>query len=44
MTRPKANPRLRVAFLAVVENQLRDNDPPETRQTLERLQAEGYSA
>jgi len=44
MTRPEANPRLRAAFLEVVENQLRDNDPPETRQTLERLRAEGYSA
>jgi hypothetical protein len=31
-------------ILEVVENQLRDNDPPETRQTVERLMAEGYSA
>lgn len=34
---------LKKQFLAVVANQLRDNEPPETRQTLERLQAEGYS-
>lgn len=30
-------------FLQVVENQLRDNEPPETRQTLARLVNEGYS-
>ncbi len=39
----KTNPYLRAAFLEVVDNQLRDNDPPETRETLERLKAEGYS-
>jgi len=27
----------------IVENQLRDNTPPETRQTLERLVAEGQT-
>lgn len=40
---PKTNPRLRAAFLEVVANQLKDNDPPETRQTLERLKKEGMS-
>jgi len=40
----KTNPRLRGAFLEVVDNQLRDNNPPETKETLERLMAEGYSA
>jgi len=30
-------------FLKTVDNQLRDNDPPETRQTLDRLQQEGYA-
>jgi len=30
-------------MLEVVENQLRDNDPPETRATLDRLMAEGHS-
>lgn len=29
-------------FLETVENQLRDNQPAETAQTLARLQAEGY--
>ncbi len=37
------NPHLKAAIMEVVENQLRDGDPPETRQTLERLLAEGYS-
>ena len=37
------NPRLKAVFLEVVENQINDNDPPETRETLERLMAEGIS-
>jgi len=37
------NPYLKRAFLDVVRNQLRDDDPPETRQTLNRLLAAGYS-
>ena len=40
----KTNPNLRMAFLEVVDNQLRDNNPPETKETLERLIREGYSA
>jgi len=39
----RTNPRLGAAFLEVVENQLRDNNPPETKQTLDRLMKEGYS-
>jgi len=39
----KTNPHLRAAFLEVVDNQLRDNNPPETKETLDRLKAEGYS-
>ena len=31
------NPHLKAAILEVVENQIRNSDPPETRQTLERL-------
>jgi hypothetical protein len=31
------------AILEVVDNQLSANDPPETKQTLERLISEGYS-
>ncbi len=44
MKRPKGSDRLRASLFEVVENQLRDNDPPETRQTLERLVGEGFSA
>ena len=36
------NPRLKSAFLDVVDNQLNENNPPETRQTLERLINLGY--
>lgn len=34
---------LREQFLHVVDNQLKAGDPPETAETLERLQSEGYS-
>jgi hypothetical protein len=37
------NPHLKAVILEVVENQIRHSDPPETRQTLERLLAAGYS-
>ncbi len=37
------NPHLKQAMLEVVDNQLRDNNPPETRQTYERLLREGHS-
>ena len=37
------NPHLRRAILEVVDNQLRDNNPPETQETLKRLMAEGRS-
>jgi Domain of unknown function (DUF1841) len=37
------NPHLKAVVLEVVENQLRENNPPETRQTFERLLATGYS-
>ncbi len=39
---PSANPALTEAILAVVDQQLRDNTPPETRRTFERLVALGY--
>ena len=35
--------RRRKIILKVVENQIRDNDPPETRQTLRRLIKQGFS-
>ena len=37
------NPVLRQTVLEIVDNQLRDGDPPETSQTLERLVADGHS-
>ena len=36
------NPHLKVAIMEIVENQLRDRDPPETKETLDRLLAEGH--
>jgi len=44
MNPSETNPELGRAILELVENQIRDNDPPETRQTVERLLAEGYTA
>jgi F0F1-type ATP synthase delta subunit len=38
------NPRLKAAFLQVVANQLRANDPPEVRDTLDHLVSQGISA
>jgi hypothetical protein len=40
----ETNPELGKAVLEVVENQIRDNDPPEARQTIERLTRDGYTA
>lgn len=37
------NPRLKKYLLEVVENQLRDNDPPISRITLSRLIEAGYT-
>jgi len=34
---------LRAAVMEVVENQLRNNDPPQTQQTFRRLIEAGYS-
>ncbi len=39
----KHNPMLKKTILQVVNNQLNANNPPETRQTFERLLSEGYS-
>ena len=38
----KSNPHLKAAILQVVNNQLNDNDPPETKQTYDRLIKEGF--
>jgi len=35
--------RLRAAILEVINSQINDNDPPETKQTFDRLQKEGHS-
>lgn len=37
------NPYLKKVILQIVSNQLRTNNPPETKQTLNRLISEGYS-
>ncbi|HKK78191.1 MAG TPA: hypothetical protein VJ933_01125 [Phaeodactylibacter sp.] len=40
----RPNDLLKKQFLAIVDQQLKENDPPETRQTLERLQTqEGFT-
>jgi len=39
----KSNPILKKAILSVVNNQLKDNNSPETKQTYERLLKEGHS-
>ena len=38
----ESNPRLKAVILQVVENQLKDNNPPETKQTYNRLIQEGF--
>ncbi len=40
---PSANPALTEAILAVVDQQMRDHNPPETQRTFERLVALGYA-
>jgi len=37
------NQRLRTAILEVINNQIRDNDPPETKEALVRLQRQGFT-
>ena len=39
----ETSPRLKATILQVVETQLKDNDPPETKQTFNRLISEGFS-
>ena len=38
----ESSPYLKSAILKVVDNQLKDNNPPETRQTFDRLIKEGF--
>jgi len=39
----ESSPKLKASILEVVNNQLKSGDPPETRQTFNRLVAEGIS-
>ena len=40
----RGNPKMaRAALFEVIENQLRANDPPETRETLDRLMKGGHT-
>ena len=39
----ESNPILKQSFIEVVENQIRDNDPPEAKETFERLMSDGIS-
>ena len=39
----ETNPRLKAAYLEIVENQIKNNDPPETKETFDRLVGEGFS-
>ena len=43
MKESEGNPYLRAAIMEVVENQLCNNDPPQTLQTFRRLTETGYS-
>src|SRR6266487_4632245 len=43
MEKSESNPLLQVAIMEVVENQLRNNDPPQTGQTLKRLIEAGHA-
>ena len=43
MSQTKPNPVLHAAVMEVVENQIRNNDPPQTQQTFKRLIEEGHS-
>jgi len=39
----KYNPRLQAAIFDVVDNQMAAGEPPETKETFERLLGEGFS-
>ena len=42
-TQEPYNPRLKALLLEAVDNQIKGNDPPAARQTMERLKDCGYS-
>ena len=39
----KTNRIIREQIFEVIKNQIRDNNPPETKQTLDRLKKDGFS-
>ena len=39
----EASPHLKESFMEIVENQLRDNDPPEAGEAINRLLSQGIS-
>ena len=43
MEKSESSPQLQAAIIKVVENQLRNNDPPQTGQTFKRLIEAGHS-
>jgi len=43
MKRRDFNPHLQAVYLEAVDNQLQNNDPPETRLTLDRLRKLNFS-
>jgi hypothetical protein len=43
MEKSERSPHLQAAIVEVVENQLRNNDPPQTKQTFKRLIEAGHS-
>ena len=38
----ETNEKLREQIFLIINNQLQDNDPPETKTTFDRLQSQGY--
>lgn len=40
---PETNPQLAAAIFEIVDTQLRDHNPPQTRQTFDRLVAAGHT-
>lgn len=38
----ESNERIREQIFEIIKNQLKDNDPPETKATYDRLKSEGF--
>ena len=39
----ETNPKLKAVFMEIVDNQIRENNPPETKTTYNRLKDSGFS-